>query len=53
MQLFRYKGPEMTIRLSIAFDTSARSRLQEQMRNDLGQAEQHRDELDVKKPAVA
>jgi addiction module HigA family antidote len=46
-------SPEMAIRLSIAFDTSAESWLQQQMYYDLWQAEQHRDALDVKKLAVA
>ena len=46
-------SPEMAIRLSIAFDTSAESWLQQQMHYDLWQAEQHRDELDVQKLAVA
>src|SRR5215475_3139166 len=44
---------EMAIRLSIAFDTSAESWLQQQLYYDLWQAEQHRSELDVKKLAVA
>jgi addiction module HigA family antidote len=46
-------SPEMAIRLSIAFDTSAESWLQQQLHYDLWQAEQHRSELDVKKLAVA
>ena len=46
-------SPEMAIRLSIAFDTSAESWLQQQLHYDLWQAEQHRQELDVKKLAVA
>ena len=46
-------SPEMAIRLSIAFDTSAESWLQQQLHYDLWQAEQHRKELDVKKLAVA
>jgi addiction module HigA family antidote len=46
-------SPEMAIRLSIAFDTSAESWLAQQMQYDLWQAEQHRSELDVKKLAVA
>lgn len=46
-------SPEMAIRLSIAFDTSAESWLQQQMHYELWQAEQHRDELEVKKLAVA
>ena len=46
-------SPEMAIRLSIAFDTSAESWLQQQLHFDLWQAEQHRGELDVKKLTVA
>jgi addiction module HigA family antidote len=46
-------SPEMAIRLSIAFDTSAESWLQQQLQYDLWQAEQRRDALDVKKLAVA
>jgi addiction module HigA family antidote len=46
-------SPEMAIRLSIAFNTSAESWLQQQLHYDLWQAEQHRSELDVKKLAVA
>ena len=46
-------SPEMAIRLSIAFDTSAASWLQQQMHYDLWQAEQHRDTLHVQKLAVA
>jgi addiction module HigA family antidote len=46
-------SPEMAIRLSIAFDTSAESWLQQQLHYELWQAEQHRDELDVKKLAIA
>jgi addiction module HigA family antidote len=46
-------SPEMAIRLSIAFDTSAESWLQQQLQYDLWRAEQHRKELDVKKLAVA
>ena len=46
-------SPQMAIRLSIAFDTSAESWLQQQLHFDLWQAEQHRNELDVKKLAVA
>ena len=45
--------PEMAVRLSIAFDTSAESWLQQQLHFDLWQAEQHRDTLHVKKLAVA
>jgi addiction module HigA family antidote len=46
-------SPEMAVRLSIAFDTSAESWLQQQMHYDLWQAEQHRARLDVKRLAVA
>jgi antitoxin HigA-1 len=46
-------SPEMAVRLSIAFDTSAESWLQQQLHFDLWQAEQHRDTLHVKKLAVA
>jgi len=40
-------SPEMAIRLSIAFDTSAESWLNQQTQYDLWRAEQHRDELQV------
>jgi antitoxin HigA-1 len=46
-------SPEMAIRLSIAFGTSAESWLQQQMIFDLAEAEQRRGTLDVKKLAVA
>jgi addiction module HigA family antidote len=46
-------SPEMAIRLSIAFDTSAESWLQQQLHYDLWQAEQHRKTLHVKKLAIA
>ena len=46
-------SPEMAIRLSIAFGTSAESWLRQQMYYDLWHAEQHRSQLDVKKLAVA
>jgi addiction module HigA family antidote len=46
-------SPEMAVRLSMAFDTSAESWLQQQMHYDLSRAEQHRGRLDVKKLAVA
>jgi addiction module HigA family antidote len=46
-------SPEMAVRLSIAFDTSAESWLQQQLHYDLFRAEQRRNELDVKKLAVA
>lgn len=40
-------SPEMAIRLSIAFNTSAESWLNQQTQYDLWQAEQHRSELQV------
>ena len=42
-------SPEMAIRLSIAFDTSAESWLNQQSQYELWHAEQHRNELRVKK----
>lgn len=45
-------SPEMAVRLSIAFGTSAESWLNQQMQYDLWQAEQHRRELRVKKLAA-
>ena len=46
-------SPEMAIRLSIAFDTSAESWLNQQLQFDLWQAEQHRSELKVERLSVA
>jgi antitoxin HigA-1 len=46
-------SPEMSIRLSLAFDTSAESWLQQQMHYDLSQVEQRRGTLHVQKLAVA
>ncbi len=46
-------SPEMAIRLSIAFDTSAESWLNQQSQYDLWQAEQHRDELKVTRLSAA
>ena len=46
-------SPEMAIRLSIAFETSAESWLHQQSQYDLWQAEQHRDELHVQKLVAA
>lgn len=46
-------SPEMAVRLSIAFDTSAESWLNQQSHYDLWQAEQHRKELKVKRLAAA
>jgi antitoxin HigA-1 len=43
----------MAIRLSIAFETSAESWLQQQLHYDLWQAEQHRSTFRVQKLAVA
>jgi len=42
-------SPEMAIRLSIAFDTSAESWLNQQSQYELWHAEQYRKELRVKK----
>ena len=41
--------PEMAVRLSIAFNTSAESWLNQQLQYQLWHAEQHRDELKVKR----
>ncbi|MCF6252492.1 MAG: HigA family addiction module antitoxin [Methylococcaceae bacterium] len=38
-------SPEMTVRLSIAFNTSSESWMNQQSQYDLWQVEQHRDEL--------
>lgn len=46
-------SPEMAIRLSIAFDTTAESWLQQQMQYDLWHAEQGRKLLRVRKLAAA
>lgn len=46
-------SPEMAVRLSIAFDTSSESWLNQQMQYDLWQAEQHRNELRVKRLSAA
>jgi len=40
-------SPEMAVRLSIAFDTTAESWMNQQTQYDLWQAEQHRSELKV------
>jgi addiction module HigA family antidote len=40
-------SPEMAVRLSIAFETSSESWLNQQSQYDLWQAEQHRDSLHV------
>ncbi|SEQ30838.1 addiction module antidote protein, HigA family [Ectothiorhodospira magna] len=42
-------SPEMAIRLSIAFGTSAESWLYQQSQYELWHAEQHREELKVKR----
>jgi addiction module HigA family antidote len=46
-------SPEMAIRLSIAFDTTAESWLNQQVQYDLWQAEQRRGELRVKRLSAA
>ena len=46
-------SPEMAIRLSIAFDTSAESWLNQQSQFDLWLAEQHRSDLQVKRLSAA
>jgi addiction module HigA family antidote len=40
-------SPEMAVRLSIAFDTTPESWMNQQVQYDLWQASQHRDELQV------
>jgi addiction module HigA family antidote len=42
-------SPEMAVRLSIAFNTSSESWLNQQTQYDLWEAEQHRKELRVKR----
>jgi len=46
-------SPEMAVRLSIAFNTSSESWLNQQTQYDLWQVEQHRRELDVKRLSAA
>jgi len=46
-------SPEMAVRLSIAFDTSSESWLNQQTQYDLWQAEQKRDSLHVNRLSVA
>ena len=46
-------SPEMAVRLSIAFDTTAESWLNQQMQYDLRHAEQHRSELRVRRLVTA
>ena len=45
-------SPEMAVRLSIAFNTSSESWMNQQSQYDLWQAEQHRSELQVSKLLV-
>ncbi len=45
-------SPEMAVRLSIAFSTSAESWLRQQVQYDLWHAEQHRKKLRVRKLAA-
>jgi antitoxin HigA-1 len=42
-------SPEMSIRLSIAFDTTPESWMNQQVQYDLWQAEQHRNRLKVRR----
>ena len=46
-------SPEMAVRLSIAFNTSSESWLNQQSQYDLWKAEQHRKELHVTQLSVA
>jgi len=46
-------SPEMAVRLSLAFDTSAESWLNQQLQYDLWFAEQKREQLKVKKLTAA
>jgi len=46
-------SPEMAVRLSIAFNTSSESWLNQQTQYDLWQAEQHRKKLHVKQLSAA
>lgn len=46
-------SPEMAVRLSIAFDTTSESWLNQQTLYDLWNAEQHRKELQVKRLVAA
>ncbi len=46
-------SPEMAIRLSLAFDTTAESWLAQQIQYDLWQAEKRRDELNVEPLSAA
>ena len=44
--------PEMAVRLSIAFDTTAESWMNQQVQYDLWQAERHRNEMHVTRLTV-
>lgn len=46
-------SPDMAVRLSIAFDTTAESWLNQQMQYDLWNAEQHRKEMKVERLTAA
>lgn len=46
-------SPEMAIRLSLAFDTTAESWLNQQVQYDLWHAEKHRSELRVRRLSTA
>ncbi len=46
-------SPEMAVRLSIAFNTSSESWLNQQAQYDLWKAEQHRDELHISRLTAA
>lgn len=46
-------SPEMAVRLSIAFDTSSESWLNQQAQYDLWNAEQHRKDFQVKRLVAA
>lgn len=46
-------SPEMAVRLSIAFDTSAESWLNQQVQFDLWNAERHRNQLKVERIVAA
>ena len=46
-------SPEMAVRLSIAFDTSSESWLNQQVQYDLWRAEQNRDSLHVSRLSAA
>lgn len=46
-------SPEMAVRLSLAFDTTAESWLEQQLQHDLWQAEKKRGELSVESLSAA